>query len=224
MRAAGRAQAAGFDGVQIHAAHGYLLSQFLSPYFNKRTDEFGGSLENRARIVLAILAGIQAACGKSFPLLIKLNSEDFIDGGLTVGDSLEIATMLEQSGIDGIEISGGTADAASHVTPIRRGRLPSEDREVYYREAVKRFKATLRIPLILVGGTRSYTVAEKLVADGIADYVSLSRPFIREPHLVARWKSGNNSDFSQRTASLSREYVIRFRLGNRECVRSFVGT
>ena len=93
-----RAQAAGFDGVQIHAAHGYLLSQFLSPYFNRRTDEFGGSLENRARIVLAILEGIKATCGKTFPVLIKLNSEDFIDGGLTVEEMLQIVRMLEKVG------------------------------------------------------------------------------------------------------------------------------
>ena len=191
VRAAGRAQAAGFDGVQIHAAHGYLLSQFLSPYFNKRTDEFGGSLENRAQIVLAILEGIKATCGETFLVLIKLNSEDFIDGGLTVEESLEIARMLEQSGIDGIEMSGGTGDAAGNFTPIRRGRLPSEDQEVYYREAAKRFKASLGVPLILVGGIRSYTVAEKVIEDGIADYISLSRPFIREPNLVARWKSGD---------------------------------
>jgi len=191
VRAAERAQAAGFDGVQIHAAHGYLLSQFLSPYFNKRTDEFGGSLENRARIVLAILAGIKAACGATFPVLIKLNSEDFIDGGLTAEESLEMARMLEKSGITGIEMSGGTGDAAGNFTPIRRGRLPSEDREAYYREAAQRFKATLGVPLILVGGIRSFTVAEKLIEDGIADYISLSRPLIREPHLVARWKSGD---------------------------------
>jgi len=191
VRAAGRAQAAGYDGVQIHAAHGYLLSQFLSPYFNKRTDEFGGSLENRARIVLAILDGIKAICGETFPVLIKLNSSDFLDGGLNVEESLAIARLLEQAGIDGIEMSGGTGDAAGDFTPIRRGRLPSEDQEVYYRDAAQQFKTILEVPLILVGGIRSYTVAERLIEDGIADYISLSRPFIREPHLVARWKSGD---------------------------------
>lgn len=191
VAAARRAQAAGFNGVQIHAAHGYLLSQFLSPYFNRRTDDFGGSLENRSRVLLAILERTKAACGKAFPVLVKLNSEDFIDGGLTVEESLRIAEMLEQSGIDGIEMSGGSMDAASKFKPVRRGGLPSEDNEVYYREAAKRLKATIGVPLILVGGIRSYTVAEKLIEEGIADYVSISRPFIREPHLVARWKSGD---------------------------------
>lgn len=191
VAAARRTQAAGFDGVQIHAAHGYLLSQFLSPYFNRRTDDFGGSLENRSRVLLAILERTKATCGKTFPVLVKLNSEDFIDGGLTVEEMLQIAGMLEQSGIDGIEMSGGSMDAASKFKPVRRGGLPTEDREVYYREAAKRFKATIGVPLILVGGIRSYTVAEKLVEDGITDYISLSRPFIREPNLVARWKSGD---------------------------------
>ena len=191
VAAARRAQTAGFDGVQIHAAHGYLLSQFLSPHFNRRTDEFGGALDNRARIVLTTLEGIKAVCGKTFPVLIKLNSEDFIDGGLTVEESLQIASMLERAGIDGIEMSGGSMDAASKFKPVRRGGLPSEDQEVYYREPAKRFKATIGVPLILVGGIRSYMVAERLIEEGIADYVSISRPFIREPHLVARWKSGD---------------------------------
>ena len=191
VAAARRAQAAGFDGVQIHAAHGYLLSQFLSPYFNRRTDEFGGSLENRARVVLTILEGISAKCGEKFPVLIKLNSEDFIDGGLAVEEMLRIAAMLDKADIDGIEMSGGSMDTASKFKPVRRGGLPSEDREVYYRAAASRFKSAIGVPLILVGGIRSYTVAEKLIEDGIADYISLSRPFIREPHLVARWKSGD---------------------------------
>jgi 2,4-dienoyl-CoA reductase-like NADH-dependent reductase (Old Yellow Enzyme family) len=191
VAAAQRAQAAGFDGVQIHAAHGYLLSQFLSPFFNRRTDEFGGSLENRARIVLTILEGIKATCGETFPVLIKLNSEDFIDGGLTVEEMLQIAAVLEEAGIDSIEMSGGSMDAASKFKPVRRGGLPSDDREVYYRAAASRFKSAIGLPLILVGGIRSYTVAEKLIEDGIADYISLSLPFIRQPHLVARWKSGN---------------------------------
>lgn len=191
VAAARRAQAAGFDGVQIHAAHGYLLSQFLSPYFNGRADDFGGSLEKRARLLVTIIQRTKAACGKGFPVLVKLNSEDFIKGGLTVEESLEIARMLEKSGMDGIEISGGTGHAASRFTPIWHGESASGDQEVYYREAAKRFKATLGVRLILVGGIRSYTVAERLIDDGIADYISLSRPLIREPYLVARWKRGN---------------------------------
>lgn len=108
-QAAERAKKAGFDGVQIHAAHGYLLSQFLAPFFNKREDEYGGNIENRARLVLAILKHIRASVGNDFPVLIKINSEDFLDGGLTLDDMLHVAVLLEQAGIDAIELSGGTA-------------------------------------------------------------------------------------------------------------------
>jgi 2,4-dienoyl-CoA reductase-like NADH-dependent reductase (Old Yellow Enzyme family) len=191
--AAERAKAAGFDGVQIHAAHGYLLSQFLSPYFNRRQDDFGGSVENRARIVLHILERIKSTLGNDFPVLIKMNSEDFIDGGLSVEEMLQVARMLEDAGIDGIELSGGTTDAASQFKPVRRGKLPSEEHEVFYREAAKRYKGSINVPLILVGGIRSYIVAEKLVQEGVTDFVSICRPFIREPRLVARWKSGDSA-------------------------------
>jgi 2,4-dienoyl-CoA reductase-like NADH-dependent reductase (Old Yellow Enzyme family) len=193
VAAAVRAKAAGFDGVQIHAAHGYLLSQFLSPYFNKRQDDFGGSIENRARIVLDILGRIKSTLGDHFPVLIKMNSEDFINGGLTVEEMLQIAQMLENAGIDGIELSGGTADAASQFSAVRRGRVPTVENEVFYRDAAKRYRETIKVPLILVGGIRSYSVAENLIDDGVADFVSLCRPLIREPRLIARWKSGDTA-------------------------------
>ncbi|NQU21058.1 MAG: NADH:flavin oxidoreductase [Candidatus Nealsonbacteria bacterium] len=201
-RAAEWSQQAGFDGVQIHAAHGYLLSQFLSPHFNKRTDEYGGSIRNRARLVLAILEKIKAALGATFPVLIKMNSDDFIDGGLTVEEMLRISEMLEDAGIDGIELSGGTVDGAGRYNPARRGRLKSQRQEVYYREAAKRFKERIGVPLLLVGGIRSYTVAEDLIQKGMADYISLSRPFIREPHLIARWKSGDREKSACRCCNL----------------------
>jgi len=200
--AAQRSQQAGFDGVQIHAAHGYLLSQFLSPYFNKRTDEYGGSVENRTRIVLAILTGIKAALGRMFPVLVKINCDDYINGGLTVEQMLQIARMLEEAGIDGIELSGGTVYAASQYNPVRRGKLKSEEDEGYYREAAKLYKDGIGVPLILVGGIRSYSVAESLIQEGTADYISLSRPFIREPHLIARWKSGDRQKSECRSCNL----------------------
>jgi 2,4-dienoyl-CoA reductase-like NADH-dependent reductase (Old Yellow Enzyme family) len=193
VAAAGRAKAAGFDGVQIHGAHGYLLSQFLSSYYNKREDEFGRSVENRARIVLDILGGIKSTLGEDFPVLIKMNSEDFIDVGLSVEEMLQVAKMLEDAGIDGIELSGGTADGTSRFQPVRRGRLRTEEDEVFYREAAKRYRECIGVPLILVGGIRSCSVAAKLVEDGVTDFVSLSRPLIREPGLVARWKSGDTA-------------------------------
>lgn len=190
-RAAGRAKAAGFDAVQIHSAHGYLLSEFLSPFFNRRKDGYGGSVENRARIVLKVFRNIRREVGDDFPVLIKLNSQDFIDGGLTVDDMLAVASMLEKEGIDAVEMSGGTIYASGEFSAIRTGSLAKPEQEVYYRDAALRFKAQLSVPLMLVGGIRSLGVAEALVAEGVADYISLCRPLIREPGLINRWRSGD---------------------------------
>lgn len=178
--AAHRAKEAGFDGVQIHAAHGYLLSQFLSPFYNKRTDAYGGPVENRARALLEVLRRIRAAVGDGFPVLVKMNCQDFADGGLTLSESLPVGAMLEEEGTDAIELSGGD--------PCRR-RVTSEQKEAYFREEARAFKETLRVPLILVGGIRTFHLAERLVKEGYTDYISLCRPFIREPDLVARWES-----------------------------------
>lgn len=189
--AAQRAREAGFDGIQIHAAHGYLLSQFLSPHFNRRKDEYGGSLQNRARLVLEILQRIKAALGPQFPVLIKVNSEDFLKNGLKVPDMLQLATLLARSGIDGIELSGGTNDAASIYHPVRQGHAAVEEPEVYYRDAAQRYKQHIGVPLMLVGGIRSFPVATDLIQQGLADFVALCRPLIREPNLIARWQAGD---------------------------------
>jgi 2,4-dienoyl-CoA reductase-like NADH-dependent reductase (Old Yellow Enzyme family) len=185
------AKKAGFDGVQIHAAHGYLLSQFLSPYFNKRKDAYGGSIGNRARIVLETLQSVRRAVGTGYPVMIKVNSEDFVEGGLTVDEMLLVAGFLEEAGIDAIEMSGGTVYASGAYSAIRAGALDTPQNEVFYREAAIRYKEKISVPLMLVGGIRSFTVAEKLINDGLADYISLSRPLIREPTLINRWKSGD---------------------------------
>jgi 2,4-dienoyl-CoA reductase-like NADH-dependent reductase (Old Yellow Enzyme family) len=189
-QAAVRARKAGFDGVQIHGAHGYLLDQFLSPFYNKRTDGYGGSIENRTRMALEVLKGIRNAVGEDFPVLIKMNSEDFLDGGLTVDQMLGSSHILQQGGIDAIEMSGGNTYSTDR-TPPRKGKLDSEGEEVYYRAAARRFKETMQVPLMLVGGIRSYGVAEQLISEGSADYIAMCRPFIREPGLVNRWQSGD---------------------------------
>jgi len=189
-RAAFRAKQAGFDGVQIHAAHGYLLSQFLSSFYNKRTDDYGGSLGNRARMVVEVLREIKREAGHQYPVMIKLNSEDFVEGGMTVDEMLQIAARLELAGIDAIELSGGTMYSGKY-SAVRRGKLKSEVDEVYYPEAARQFKSRMKLPLMLVGGIRSFAVAERLVNHNLADYISLSRPLIREPDLVNRWKSGD---------------------------------
>jgi 2,4-dienoyl-CoA reductase-like NADH-dependent reductase (Old Yellow Enzyme family) len=188
--AALRAQTAGFDGVQIHAAHGFLLSQFLSPFFNKRRDLYGGSIENRARLVLDVFQSVRIKVGDQFPVMIKLNSEDFLEGGLSLEEMVQVAAMLETAGIDAIELSGGTG-YSGNCTPVRQGKFASEDEEAYHLDGARKCKEKIGVPLMLVGGIRSYGVAEKLVSEGLTDYISLSRPLIREPHLIDRWKSGD---------------------------------
>jgi len=188
--AALRAKEAGFDGVQIHAAHGWLLSQFLSPFFNKRTDEYGGSLENRARIVIDVARRIREATGDKFAVLVKINSDDFLPGGFKTDEMLEVSSMLENAGVDAIEISGGTIGALLTGNPDSSFSPVSRD-DVYYAEAAKRLKDRVRIPVILVGGIRTFETADELIKTGVADYISLCRPLIREPDLIKKWKSGN---------------------------------
>jgi 2,4-dienoyl-CoA reductase-like NADH-dependent reductase (Old Yellow Enzyme family) len=187
--AARRAKAAGFDGVQIHSAHGYLLSQFLSPAFNRRQDEYGGGVDNRARIHLEIYQAIRKAVGEEFPVLIKLNGRDFAENGLGLEDSLRVGRMLADAGLDAIELSGGLLTGGK-LSPSRFG-IKSEEQEAYFREDAQAFKNEINIPLILVGGIRSLEVAERLVEDGVADYLSMCRPLIREPALINRWKAGD---------------------------------
>lgn len=188
--AALRARTAGFDAAQIHGAHGYLVSQFLSPFFNKRKDEYGGSIENRARFAVDVLKAIRKKVGQDFPIFIKLNSEDFLPNGLTVDDMIKACEMLELAGIEGIEMSGGTFLSGKN-SPSRQGKPGPGEPEAYYEPAARRYKKTVKAPLMLVGGLRTIETAEKLVTDGVVDYIAMCRPFIREPGLVNRWKSGD---------------------------------
>jgi 2,4-dienoyl-CoA reductase-like NADH-dependent reductase (Old Yellow Enzyme family) len=188
--AALRARTADFDAVQIHAAHGYLLSQFLSPYFNKRTDEYGGSIDNRTRIAVEVLEAIQKTVGPDFPIFIKINSEDFLPEGLSADDMIKASEILEKAGIDGIEMSGGTFLSGKNY-PSRQGKPDPGEPEAYYEDAAKRYKKKVKTPLMLVGGLRTIETAERLVANGVTDYIAMCRPFIREPGLINRWKSGD---------------------------------
>jgi len=188
--AAGRAKSAGFDGVQIHSAHGYFLSEFLSPKFNKRTDEYGGSISNRARIHLEIYRAIRRVVGSDYPILMKMNCRDFDENGLTLDDSVQAASLLADAGLDAIEVSGGLPTSGA-LAPIRTG-INSVEREAYFKEEIRAFRKAVSIPLILVGGIRSFEVAEKIIDDELADYVSLCRPLIREPDLINRWKAGDH--------------------------------
>jgi len=189
--AAHRVQQAGFDGIQIHAAHGYLLSSFLSPYFNKRTDEYGGDVANRARFLLEVLQSVRAAVGDKFPVLVKMNAADFLSGGFTSADMVQTALWLEDAGVDAIELSGGTP-LSEKCIPFRSGKHPPE-REGYYREEARKYKEKVTVPLILVGGFRSLAVSEKFLQEGICDFIALSRPLIREPELIRRWQEGDTT-------------------------------
>lgn len=188
--AALRAQEAGFDGVQLHCAHGYLISQFLSPYTNKREDKWGGSSDNRRRFLLEIIAEIEARA-PDFPLLVKINSEDMVPGGVELGNFVETCLEIEKRGVDVIEVSAGIPESANKI--IRKG-IKSPEKEAYFRKNARALKdGGLNIPVILVGGLRSFEICEEILEAGEADIVSLSRPLITEPDLPRRWASGDTT-------------------------------
>ncbi len=182
-KAAKRAREAGFHGVQLHAAHGYLLSQFISPYTNKRQDKWSGSVKNRARMLLETLKACRKEVGRDFLILIKLNSDDCIEGGLKVEEVVQIASMLEKEGIDAIEISGGIGDSWPSAC---RPDIKSASEEAYFSDNTAKIKKAISIPVICVGGIRSKEVMEAILTSEKADMISMSRPFIREPDLVEK--------------------------------------
>ena len=190
-RAAARAREAGFDAVQMHGAHGYLINQFLSPLVNQRTDEYGGNTENRARFAIEVYKAVRSSVGDDYPVLIKLNSEDCVEGGLSLADALSCAAELERLGVDAIEVSGGVP-YAGRLGPSRM-RINKPDQEAYFLENARAFREKLKLPLITVGGIRSFERAEEALTQNIADYVALSRPLVREPGLIKRWKEGDRS-------------------------------
>ncbi len=186
-----RAKRAGFDAVQLHCAHGYLLSQFLSPLFNKRSDEYGGDLEGRTRIHKEIMQGLRAELGDDFPILIKMNCSDFVEGGMNLEDASDAAVMFEKFGCNAVELSGGILRSIK-FSPSRMG-INSKNKEAYFQNEARTIKKKIKIPLILVGGIRSLSTAETMLNTQAADFISLSRPLIAEPNLIARWKAGNVS-------------------------------
>jgi 2,4-dienoyl-CoA reductase-like NADH-dependent reductase (Old Yellow Enzyme family) len=188
-RAADRVKRAGFDAVQLHGAHGYLISQFLSPLTNKRTDNYGGPVENRARFLFEVYRAVRKTVGKDFPVLIKLNTKDFVRGGFHERDALFVAKRLDDMGIDAIELSGGTP-AAGALGPARP-KIRKADEEAYFLPLAKKIKKHVSAPIILVGGIRSLTGVNYVLKSGAADLVSMARPFIREPNLIKRWRKGD---------------------------------
>lgn len=185
--AAAACKEAGFDGVQIHGAHGYLLSQFLSPTFNKRTDEYGGPIEDRARIVFEVYRAIRDAVGEDYPVWIKINGEDFTVDGMTPEESLWVCQELEQMGIDAIEVSGGVGtDPASR--PSRA--IQTEEDEGSFVETAERIAQAVKSPVICVGGFRTLSKIEQVLNERNFAAVALCRPLICEPDLIERWRDG----------------------------------
>lgn len=188
--AAKRAKEAGFDAVQVHAAHAYLLSQFLSPHANRRTDDWGGTLENRLRIHQKIYQDIRAKVGEDYPVLIKIGVQDGFDGGLKFGEGKLAAQWLAKWGFDALEISSGLR-GKGYETAEFRTKINKVEREAYFRDWCKEIKSHVNVPVMMVGGLRTFELMEEVVQRGEADFISLSRPFIREPGLVNAWRSGD---------------------------------
>jgi 2,4-dienoyl-CoA reductase-like NADH-dependent reductase (Old Yellow Enzyme family) len=213
--AAGRAKKAGFDAVQLHAAHGFLLCQFLSPHTNRRTDEWGGSLENRMRFVLKVYESVRDAVGPNYPVLVKLNVEEGLENGLHVEEASAIAKKLAEAGIDAVEISGGTivdtvfmmARGDIPIDVLTRGKDdatkaqmadalysikdPVKFEEAYWLNHAETIKQAIgEVPLMLVGGMKYPQTMEKIVKEDKADFVSLCRALIREPDLPNQLAEG----------------------------------
>jgi 2,4-dienoyl-CoA reductase-like NADH-dependent reductase (Old Yellow Enzyme family) len=187
--AADACRRAGFDGVQVHAAHGYLLSQFLSPLTNRRDDEWGGPPENRARLLLAIVRAVRSRTGPGFTIAVKLNSADFQRGGFSEEDSLRVIGWLDAEGVDLLEISGGNYESpALFLGPGVRSSTVA--REAYFLEFARRVRGVTRMPLMVTGGFRSAAAMEAALEEDALDVVGLARPLALEPDLPARLLAG----------------------------------
>jgi 2,4-dienoyl-CoA reductase-like NADH-dependent reductase (Old Yellow Enzyme family) len=180
-----RAEEAGFDGVEIHAAHGYLLAQFLSPLTNKRDDKWGGSLENRARLLMDIVKSVKAACGKGFAIAVKLNSADFQRGGFDIEDAEQVVHMLGELNIDLVELSGGSYEA-----PAMQGRTADNRtlaREAYFLEFACKIAENVSLPIMTTGGVRRYDVAKQVVDSGV-QLVGMASALALTPDLPNKWQ------------------------------------
>lgn len=176
---------AGFSGVQIHAAHGYLISQFLSPHDNRRTDKYGGSLENRMRFLKEIYLGMREELGKNFTIGIKINSTDFKEDGFTEEDSLKTIIELANLGLDFVEISGGT-----YERPAMMGATSKSTNQVFFAEYSKKLKQKIEIPVVVTGGIRSINAMNTLLNDNTTDFIGIARPLTIDPNIPNKIKQG----------------------------------
>ncbi|HCF2412023.1 NADH:flavin oxidoreductase/NADH oxidase family protein [Pseudomonas paraeruginosa] len=189
VRSAALAERAGFSGVQIHAAHGYLLSQFLSPLSNRREDAWGGSLENRARLLLEIVRAVRAEVSPAFAVAVKLNSADFQRGGFSADDARQVVRMLDGLGVDLVELSGGSYEAPAMHGEARDGRTLA--REAYFVEFARDIRTVARMPVMVTGGIRRRPVAEQVLASGV-DMVGIGTALALEPGLPRDWRAGRD--------------------------------
>lgn len=184
------AEKAGFTGVQIHAAHGYLISQFLSPLTNRRTDHWGGSLENRARLLLSVVEAVRQAVSPQFCVSVKLNSADFQRGGFDADDARQVILWLNEQQIDLLELSGGSYEAPAMQGEARDGRTLA--REAYFLEMAGELASVARMPVMVTGGIRRLAIVEQVLNSGIA-MAGIGTALAVEPHLVKHWREGQNS-------------------------------
>ena len=190
---AGIAKRAGFSGVQVHGAHGYLCNQFLSPLVNRRTDRWGGSLENRARFLREVVRAVRHAVGPEYPVMVKLNSSDFQKGAFTIEESCQVAAWLAEDGIDLLELSGGTYERMRLLglgQPEAREADSTRRREAYFLEYAEAMRAAAQVPLAVTGGFRTIDAMQSALAHGLVDVVGLARPLCVEPELVQRVLAG----------------------------------
>jgi len=188
--AAGRAREAGLDAVQVHGAHAYLLSQFLSPFTNRRTDVWGGELENRLRLHREILRGIRSQVGEDYPVLIKIGVQDGFPGGLEFDEGKQAAIRLVHWGYDSLEISSGLR-GPGYANAEFKTRITRLDREAYFRTWCREIKSEVKVPVMMVGGLRTPALMEEVIQNREADLISLSRPLIKEPALIRDWQQGD---------------------------------
>ena len=187
-RTAKLAKNIGFGGVELHAAHGFLLSQFLSPLFNKRNDSYGGSLQNRMRLLLEVIAAVRHAVGPEYPVGLKLNATDQLAGGFSEDEALDVIAALNDTGIDMIDISGGTYFPGASSSSDRAGSGP------YFLDFAARARNKTPIPLMLTGGFKTLGQAEDAIANGQADIVGLARALVIDPELPSDWLSDQRGD------------------------------
>ncbi len=190
-----RAYESGYDMVQLNAAHGWLLCNFLSPYTNKRTDDYGGNTEKRTKILVDIYNQIRDKVGKNFPIFLKLQTKDYFPEGLSLEEGKEITKIVVNTGYDAVEISGGSVELiVKKLDPYPSLVVKSPEQENYFLPIIKELKPVLKdIPVILMGGVKNPQLAEKILQEKDADFIALCRTLIYEPDLPNRWKSGDLS-------------------------------